>query len=287
MIVFEYILLFYYLLHPKAIFVRWTSHAMGDNLLLTVILPELRKKNPKAKIIVETKFPEFFLNNPNVDWVTNRHFKTTKKFIKPKYKIVAETSKSIYEQMLSYISDKKEGFPKLFLTETEIAKHKENYKYFVIAPLGKQAFSANRKEWGFENFQLLVEMISEKTDAKIIQIGAKSDKLLDGVIDKRGFPARESAVIIKNSIAFIGLEGGLMHLAKAVDKDSVIIYGGFINPEISKYKNNINVINLIECSPCFTSEKPHTICETMLCMKGISAESVCDKINEKYFEGNF
>ncbi len=285
MIVFEYILLFYYLLHPKAIFVRWTSHAMGDNLLLTVILPELRKRNSKAKIIVETKFPEFFIDNPNVDWVTNRHFKTTKKFIKPKYKIVAETSKSIYEQMLSYISDKKEGLPKLYLNEAEIAKHKANFEYFAIAPLGKQAFSANRKEWGFENFQNLVNLINEKTNAKIIQIGAKNDELLQNVIDKRGFPIRESAAIIKNSIAFIGLEGGLMHLAKSVEKDSVIIYGGFINPEISKYKNNINVINLIECSPCFTSEKPHTICETMLCMKGILPESVFSKIDEKYFKG--
>jgi len=287
MIVFEYILLFYYLLYPKAIFVRWTSHAMGDNLLLTVILPELRKRNPKAKIIVETKFPEFFLNNPNVDWVTNRHFKTTKKFIKPKYKIVAETSKSIYEQMLSYISDKKEGFPKIYLDEAEITKHKEDFEYFAIAPLGKQAFSANRKEWGFENFQNLVNLINEKTNAKIIQIGAKSDELLQNVIDERGFPIRESAAIIKNSIAFIGLEGGLMHLAKSVEKDSVIIYGGFINPEVSKYKNNINVINLIECSPCFTSEKPHTICETMLCMKGILPESVFSKIDEKYFKGKF
>ena len=287
MIVFEYILLFYYLLHPKAIFVRWTSHAMGDNLLLTVILPELRNKHPKSKIIVETKFPEFFIDNPNVDWITNRHFKTTKKFIKPKYKIIAETSKSIYEQMLSYISDKKEGFPKIYLTEAEIAKHKENFEYFAIAPLGKQAFSANRKEWGFEKFQNLVNLINEKANAKIIQIGAKSDELLQNVIDKRGFPIRESAAIIKNSIAFIGLEGGLMHLAKSVEKDSVIIYGGFINPEISKYQNNINVINLVECSPCFTSEKPHTICETMLCMKGILPESVFDKIEEKYYKGKF
>jgi heptosyltransferase-1 len=187
--------------------------------------------------------------------------------------------------MLSYISDKKEGFPKIYLNEAEIAKHKEDFEYFAIAPLGKQAFSANRKEWGFENFQNLVNLINEKTNAKIIQIGAKSDELLQNVIDKRGFPIRESAAIIKNSIAFIGLEGGLMHLAKSVEKDSVIIYGGFINPEISKYKNNINVINLIECSPCFTSEKPHTICETMLCMKGILPESVFSKIDEKYFKG--
>jgi len=286
MIIIEYIMLFYYLLHPKAIFVRWISHAMGDNLLLSVILPELRKRNPNSKIVVETKFPEFFLHNPYIDWITNKHFKTTKKFIKPKYKIVENTTKSIYEQMLSHISNLIEGFPKIFLTESEITKHKVSFDYFAITPLGKQAFSANRKEWGFENFQFLVKLINKKFGVEIIQIGTKTGEPLKGVIDKRGLPIRESAAIIKNSIAFIGLEGGLMHMAKAVDKDSVIIYGGFINPEISKYKNNINVSNLIECSPCFSSQKPHTNCDTMICMKGISAESVFDLISKKYFKGN-
>lgn len=285
MIIQEYIKLFYYLIHPKSIFVRWTSHALGDNLLLSVILPELRRKNPKGKIIVETKFPELFLFNPNVDWVTDKHFKTTRKFIKPKYRILENSVKSIYEQMLEYISDLKEGSPELFLSKNEIEKHKEYFKYFTIAPLGKQAFSANRKEWGIYKFQTLVNLIKEKTDFNVVQIGAKSDNLLENVVDKRGFQIRETASIIKNSICFIGLEGGLMHLAKAVDKDSIIIYGGFINPEISIYENNINVINLVECSPCFTSEKPLSKCETMLCMEGITSESVFEKIAQKYFQG--
>jgi len=283
MIIIEYIKLLYYLFYPKSIFVRWISHAMGDNLLLSVILPELRNKYPKRKIIVETKFPELFLNNPYVDWVTDKHLKTTNKFIKPKYRIFENTTKSIYQQMVEYISDKKEGYPELYLTESEIEKHKENYKYFAIAPSGKQAFSANRKEWGLEKFQELVYQIKKNSDFKFIQIGALDDKLLDGVIDKRGLPIRESASVIKNSIAFIGLEGGLMHMAKAVQRDSVILYGGFINPKVSEYKNNMNIINLVECSPCFTSEEPLSNCATMHCMKEISSESVYEKIKEKYF----
>jgi ADP-heptose:LPS heptosyltransferase len=285
MIILEYIKLFYYLIHPKSIFVRWTSHALGDNLLLSVILPELRRKNPESKIIVESKFPELFLNNPYVNWVTKTHFKTTKNFIKPKYRILEDTTKSIYEQMLAYISDLKEGNPELFLSKNEIEKQKENFKFFVVAPIGKQAFSANRKEWGIEKFQSLVSLILENTDFKVVQIGAVSDNLLNSVIDKRGLQIRESASVMKNSIGFIGLEGGLMHLAKAVEIDSVIIYGGFINPRISQYENNINVVNLVECSPCFTSEESLSNCDTMICMKGITPESVFEKMSEKCFQG--
>ena len=284
MIILEYIKLFYFLFYPKSIFVRWISHAMGDNLLLSVILPELRNKYPKRKIIVETKFPVLFLNNPYVDWVTDKHFKTTSKFIKPKYRIFEDTTKSIYQQMLEYISDKKEGYPELYLTQNEIEKHKENYKYFVITPSGKLAFSANRKEWGIEKFQELVNQIKENSDYQIVQIGALDDELLDGVIDKRGLTIRESASVIKNSVAFIGLEGGLMHMAKSVQRDSVILYGGFINPQVSEYKNNLNIINLVDCSPCFTSEEPLTYCESMKCMNEISSDSVYENIKEKYFE---
>ena len=283
MIIFDYIKLLYYLFHPKSIFVRWISHAMGDNLLLSVILPELRNKYPNRKIIVETKFPTLFLNNPYVDWVTDKHLKTTSKFIKPKYRIFEDTSKSIYDQMQEYIPSTKEGYPQLFLTPDEIELHSEEYKYFVIAPSGKQAFSANRKEWGIEKFQGLANKIKENSEYQIIQIGGSDDELLEGVIDKRGRAIRESASVIKNSVAFIGLEGGLMHMAKAVDKDSVIIYGGFINPKVSEYKGNLNIVNLIECSPCFTSEEPLTYCDTMQCMNEISSDSVYEKIKEKYF----
>ncbi|MCP5060909.1 MAG: glycosyltransferase family 9 protein [Ignavibacteriae bacterium] len=283
MIIFEYIKLLYYLFYPDSIFVRWISHAMGDNLLLSVILPELRNKYPNRKIIVETKFPELFFNNPHIDWVTNKHLKTTPKFIKPKYRIFENTTKSIYAQILEYISSKKEGFPELFLTQGEIEKHKESFEYFAITPCGKQKFSANRKEWGLDKFQELVNEIMAKSNYKFIQIGTMGEKLLNGVIDKRGIAIRESTSVIKNSVAFIGLEGGLMHLAKAVNKNSVIIYGGFINPKVSEYNNNLNIVNLIECSPCFTSEKSLTNCDTMQCMNEISVEMVFEKIKEKYF----
>ena len=286
MIIFEYIKLFYYLLHPKTIFIRWTSHALGDNLLLTLLLPELRKNKPDCKIVVESKFPELFENNPYPNWVTKTHFKTTKKFIKPKYRINKDTDRSIYQQMIGYIAKDKNsiGFPKLFLTDSEInkARNEFNHKYITIAPTGKMKFSANRKEWGEDNFQELVNLILANSDYKVVQIGSTNDQLLDKVIDARGKVIRESAAIISNSMFFIGLEGGLMHISKAVGNRSVIIYGGFINPEVSRYEENLNIINLVDCSPCFDSHKPHTTCESMKCMKEITANRVYNEIKTNF-----
>ena len=88
----SYLRLAYYLLRPRTIFVRCATHGLGDNLLISAVLPYLRKKHPNHKIIVETRWPELFRNNPNADWVTDRHMKTTKRHIKPKYHVHQHTN---------------------------------------------------------------------------------------------------------------------------------------------------------------------------------------------------
>ncbi|MBI9072005.1 MAG: hypothetical protein JEY94_10420 [Melioribacteraceae bacterium] len=269
----EYLKLFYYLLNPKTIFIRRFSKGMGDNLLLSMLLPKLRKKFPNKPIVVETEWPDLYLNNPYPTWVTAKHFTTTKRHIRPKYKIDSATEIPLYNQMMKYLGIDGKGAPELYLTDEEIinVKNKYPFNYIVTCPEGKQSFTANRKEWGFENFQTLSKLLG---DVKVVQIGAKKDRLLENAIDARGLNIRESAAVIKNSMFFIGLEGGLMHLAKAVGAKAVILYGGFIKPEISGYDGFINLYNNVHCSPCFNSNKPHSICETMECFDGITPEYV-------------
>lgn len=274
---FDYLKLFYYLLNPRTIFVRRRSGALGDDLLMSLVLPALKGKYPDKKIVVEARWVEFFKNNPYVDWVTDKHFKTTKRHLKPKYAIDENTKDSIYKQFMKSLDLPGNAAPQLYLTDTEIqqAKNKYDFPYIVICPAGKVKFSANRKEWGIENFQKLRDLM---IDHQFIQIGLKKDALLKNVIDARGVPVLESAAIIQNSLFFIGLEGGLMHLTKAVNKKSVIIYGGFIRPQISAYEENLNISNLVDCSPCFHSSYPHEHCETMKCMRGITPQMVYEKI---------
>jgi len=278
---FDYLKFIYYLLRPKVRFIRRTSDAMGDNLLLSVSLQGLRQKYPKHRIIIESKWKDLFINNPNVDWVTKYHISTTSRHLLPKYKIVKDTTFSIYQQISSYVSKDRIFYPEMFLKKEEIqnAQKKYSFPYISICPQGKSTFSANRKEWGFDKFQQLRNYFPT---IKFVQIGSKTDKLLNNTLDARGLKIRESASIIKNSLFFIGLEGGLMHLAKAVEKRSVIIYGGFILPEISQYEENLNIVNLVDCSPCFSSEEPHLDCLNKKCMNKISAEFVFEEIKKSF-----
>ncbi|MCB0282427.1 MAG: glycosyltransferase family 9 protein [Calditrichaeota bacterium] len=277
----SYVKLFYYLLRPKTVFIRKRSGALGDDLLMSLVLPFIKKRYPEHKIIVEANWTDLFFNNPYVDWVTDKHLKTTRRHIKPKYYIDEKTKMSLYEQFMTSVGAQGKAYPELFLTDDELNDiHKRfNFPYIAICPHGKQKFSANRKEWGMENFQKLRNHFN---NYQFVQVGLKNDELLDGVHDGRGLMVRQSAAIIKNSLFFVGLEGGLMHLAKSVGKRSVIIYGGFINPEISEYEENLNIINMVECSPCFRSYKKMTVCDTMICMKGISPDDVAGKINNHF-----
>jgi ADP-heptose:LPS heptosyltransferase len=273
----EYCKLIYYLMRPRTVFLRRISNALGDNLLLTALLPGLKEKKPTSKIVVETPRPEIFYNNPYVDWVTTKHISTTRRHIKPKYRVLNRTDQSFTDQMRAHIGWEGRAAPEFYLTEPErqAAKRRFPFPYVAVAPVGKTGFSANRKEWGMDNFQRLLEMLS---DRRAVQVGLSDDPLLTRAEDGRGLPLRETAAVIYHAELFLGLEGGLMHLARAVGKPSVIIYGGYILPRISGYAENLNIYQAVHCSPCYSSEASLGDCPTMICMRQIKPEDVFEKI---------
>jgi len=282
----SYLKLIYYLLRPNTILVRRTSNGLGDNILLSAILPTLRKKHPRHRIVVETPFPELFENNPYVNWVTDKHFKTTKRHIVPRYRVEKDTRTSFIEQMMRYVATQETGSPRLYLTDAEIESMKARFPqpYITICPAGKTKFSSNRKEWGLERFQELRNLMS---DQQFIQIGLPSDPLLENVIDARGLTIRESAALIHSSMFFLGLEGGFMHISRAVGRRSVVIFGGYIHPQTSGYIENINLYSPVDCSPCYHSHAPHEFCDSMKCMKAITPEMVYGQINTQMLgDGN-
>ncbi len=273
--------LIYHLIDPKSIFLCGFSTGLGDCLMLSALLPHLKIKYPDRKIIVEIARPELFKNNPYVTFTTTKHYKTTKRHIKPRYHVEPKTNKHMIEQLLEHICVNSKGAPELYLNKNEKinARNKYPFPYITICAQGKGGFTKNRKEWGVERFQELRDLFP---DYKFIQSGSKNDYLLKNVIDARGMPVREFAAVIYNSLFFIGPEGGLMHLTKSINKRSVILYGGFLKPEISGYAENLNIVSSPECSPCFYSSGEYKSCSTMKCMKSITPKIVYEKIIENF-----
>jgi hypothetical protein len=111
-------------------------------------------------------------------------------------------------------------------------------------------FPMRNKLWPHERFQLVADAL--KDDFDLVQLGARSDPLLDHVLDLRDRTTlREAAAILSASQVFLGLVSGLMHLARAVECRSVIVYGGREHPSQSGYSANENLYWSGACAPCW------------------------------------
>ncbi len=262
-------------LFRKRIILKMKFRAVGDTLLLSTMAREIKRKEPDMYVITETRLPELFRNNPNIDENRGWHIYSNKNTVKSWYDIQKDQREHVIFDLLSSLpydfdpSQVNIGVD-IFLSQAEIAVYNtlKQRPSISIMSSGKTSFSPNR-EWGEDNFQAVADYFNK--DFQIAQIGSLTDPLLDGAIDFRGKNLRETAVIISNSRLFIGQEGGFMHLANGVKKRSVIIFGGYLRPSVTGYQENINLYTDMECAPCFSKR---AACYHRNCMKLIRPKDV-------------
>jgi Glycosyltransferase family 9 (heptosyltransferase) len=259
----------------------------GDNLLLATACREMRKRRAD-KIWVLSPFPEFFPKSDvaavlPISEVAIRFLWRTGRLPRP--------------ELLSYGRDDRKlqrTFPlkrhiiaevcaqagltgeialrtSLELTHAQKQEGRIAPNQIAIQSSGLAAsFPMRNKEWFVERFQKVIRCLG--ASFTIIQLGSKDDPRLDGVRDLRGKTSPiQAAAVISASKLFIGLEGFLAHLARAVDTRSVIIYGGRTPPEHSGYICNENLFTPMPCAPCWQWSS----CEfDRACMKQITVERV-------------
>jgi ADP-heptose:LPS heptosyltransferase len=168
--------------------------------------------------------------------------------------------------------------PYLFLTPEELAAGRRGTRQIAIQSSGRAAahFMQN-KEWFPERFQQVCDALCPAHT--VVQIGSAKDPALAGALDLRGQTSlRESAAILANSTVFIGLVGFLMHLARAVDCRSVIVFGGREKPWQTGYLANRNLTGDTACSPCWLRNRCDYSHE---CMHMITAEGVLAAAGEQ------
>jgi hypothetical protein len=111
---------------------------------------------------------------------------------------------------------------------------------------------------------------------KIVQLGTDNEPLLQNVIDGRSLTIKESANLLVHAAFFVGQVGFLMHLARAVNTRSVIIYGGREKAWQSGYPCNENVETHTECSPCWQNN----FCDyNRKCMDKIGSQDVLNAVS--------
>jgi hypothetical protein len=272
---------------------------IGDELLLTAVARELKRRSPNLRIWQVSHSAELLDHNPDYsevfDWdhwplrfsniLNNRRLKIDgyatavipgEQYVPPTEHIIAVMCRKA--GITGQISIK----PYLFLSETEKQKGAFAKRAIVIHYPGEKTYAHMKKNklWDIHKFQRVVKALSAgDTDGKkyrIIQLGSFEDPLFDGVIDLRGRTTlRESAGVLHNCHLFLGHVGFLMHLARAVDCRAVIIYGGHEHAFQSGYICNENLESHIECAPCW---RFNTCDYGRKCMDMIGVDDVLEAI---------
>jgi ADP-heptose:LPS heptosyltransferase len=272
-----------YLGRPGTVVLRRCSRGLGDNLMLSLLAREIKRVYPSRRVVVETEYPDLFRNNPNVDLVLCG--KVAPFYVKPKYVLDRTTRTHILDQLVAALGLPLEGWEKrldLFLEERRFRDVEAELPadFIVICSQGKGTFAANRKEWGVDRFQELIDSMPGET---FVQIGLGSDVALRGAVDLRGRDVLTSAFALKRARTAVFTEGGWGHVASAVGARAVVLLGGIIDPAAIAYPTNLTVVCQPGCGPCFTSGEAMEACPTMECMKRISPAFVRQLLVEKRY----
>ena len=238
----------------------------GDDLMGTAVFRELKKRSPR-RLAVASPHRALFEHNRDVDTIIGHASPRLSRLLGlglplvpltyTTYNPLTDGDQPPEEHVLlklfrrAGLTGKVELRPYLCLTKTEFAAGKiaENQVVMQSSNLAN-AQPMRNQEWYPERFR---EICTElRSDVTVIQLGAASDPKLEGAIDMRGRTHfRQSAAILANALAFVGLAGFLMHLARAVDCRSVIIYGGREKPAQTGYVANKNLYTQVRCAPCW------------------------------------
>ena len=286
-------------LRPKVLL--YFGYAPGDDLLSTAVLRELRKRG-KDRLLMVSDHKGLFEGNPDPAYVHPLWARYSPdcstvsicrrfvqiwggQFTRLEYAPLAGNdrreppSRHIIAEMCTRagISGAVSIRTYLALRDEEKATAAWSRGRIVIQSSGLDARHPMRnKQWSVERFQGVVDALAGEFE--FIQIGSSADPPLRGVKNLAGATTiRQSAAILYHARLCVGTVGFLMHLARAVECPSVVVFGGREAPWQSGYVCNYNIYSEVSCSPCWRS---NTCDFDRRCMSNISVGDVVSAIRE-------
>jgi Glycosyltransferase family 9 (heptosyltransferase) len=114
----------------------------------------------------------------------------------------------------------------------------EPYRGMVMVEPNVKSIGHRNKDWGWANWWKLDALARFEG---LVQCTRDGDRLLPNAKHVPTNTFRQTLAVLSVCKAFVGTEGGLMHGAAAVGTPAVVIFGGFISPDITGYKHHRNI----------------------------------------------
>lgn len=117
----------------------------------------------------------------------------------------------------------------------EIAFIENNF--IVVEPHLKQKAESVNRDWGWDNFA----KVTSSVDADWVQLGPTKPKMLPNARWIQTTKPRMMAAVMSKARAFLSPEGGMHHTAAALNLKGVVLFGGFIAPQVTGYTMHKNI----------------------------------------------
>ena len=170
------------------------------------------------------------------------------------------------------VGDDDREFAKHFFEENDL----DGEKVVAFCP----ATTWVNKHWTPEGWSGVADILQEKYGVVPLILGSKADitladKIVGGTKSKVVVSAgkttlKQAGALMEKSLAIIGVDTGLLHMAVALDRPAVGLFGASQWRCFLKKDNFIWVAKDFPCSPC----RRHPTCENVDCMQAIKPEDV-------------
>lgn len=282
----------------NTIFIR-RKMALGDVLMTTGVVRQLRKKYPNKQIVYSTNSMQVLKSNPNIDLLVSTNTDEPEGALvvdldlayerdpkRPAWRAYAAAAGVSEEadlslEMVSTESDAKSLKEKLSGLDLDAEK-------IVVAHMG---MSWPSRSWAPQNWMQLTQLLISR-GYKILCVGSGADLAVSGgsgaisLLDK--LTLQEIRELCKRAVCFVGADSGILHIAQTTEVPIVGLFtvadpANRIYPR--KAGRSVAVVPKIECRYCLHDQPPpvtNLACKfgTNACISAITPVSVLEAIEE-------
>ncbi len=258
---------------------------VGDELMCTAILREIKRRNPACEITFVCRHPPLFKGFDAVDRLEAFYPGETDPGHGLGYSHLTPPPRALAVMMAECVGLRLPESIRLeppgledVSEEFRALAERTSKPRVVIQPVAGH-WTPN-KQWPATRWAELVRSLA--IDFQVIEVGAKQtlfpDLNLEGFRSFAGVTDLSQFIwLVSSADVFVGPPSGGMHVAHAFRVRSVIVHGGYEAPEGYDYDTVTPLYNPVECAPCWlTSECP----VSLQCMNGISIETVRKAVDE-------
>ncbi len=234
--------------------------ALGDVLMCTPGLRELKRRNPSCHVTFYTDSPELVAGLPFIDLVRPSAER-------PDGIISLEYEKSlpphrhlarvIGDHLGLHVSDVR---PSCVVDRGLVERYRREWsslpRPLVVVNRRAGPWTPN-KDWTPAHWETLIDRLLSRTTIIETGIGGFDGRLRScpnylNLVGKTSVPELVAAIAAAD--LHVAPDTGTIHIAAAMGIPSVVIFGGYTHPDCLAYPGNINLYSPVPCSPCWLRE---------------------------------